>query len=244
MTRLPFLLFALAAVVAAGDAPKPIFDGRLTLAPGKLSAAEQKLFHQAVAPAARKAWRERERDTLCEPGFPPAAIDIAAGAFTRAGAAQKAILYRYCAIGHNLLLDGVAVIEGDRVAAHILFEGGENTAIGALADLNGNGVSELLIAAGATDQGVTSAWMSIVELAPGGHVTKFGQTATLSDDCGAKETGCVATAWRIWAKAGARPAFFKDAFVTPGAGARAWRKTGALSPIQLDEDAVEYEALP
>jgi hypothetical protein len=193
--------------------PKPIFDGRLTLKPAGLSPWETKLMKDKVAPDARKEWRKRNRD-------------------------------KYCTIGHGMALDGIAVIENGQLVAHVVFEGGENRAIGALPDINGNGLSEIVIVSGGTNQGITSAWISMIELA-GAEITRLGQAETSSDNCGVDENNCKITANRISVRSGKTPAFYREVFVDTGSGSglSSWRKLGALTPISLDKDQVEYEFL-
>ena len=72
--------------------PSQFFDGRLTLKPTKLSSSEESLMKDRVLTAARKAWQERERDSECEDGFEPTALDIAPGSFTKPKSDQKATL--------------------------------------------------------------------------------------------------------------------------------------------------------
>jgi hypothetical protein len=245
-----FLSLAIASALLAApgvraQSPKPIFDGRLTLKPAVLSTAEEKLMKDKVVPDARRQWHERGRDGVCEVGFQPTALDAAPGSFTAPKAAQKAILYKYCTFGHDMALDGIAVIENGRLVAHVIFEGGENRAIGALPDINGNGLSEIAITGGATNQGITSAWIAIIELTAG-DVTRLGRTATYSDDCGVNEKSCKITANRISVIAGKTPAFYREVFTDTGAaaGPSSWKKVIGLSPVSLDEDQVEYEFLP
>ena len=197
-----------------------------------------------VLPAARKAWHARERDGDCQTGFESIAVDIAPGSFTKPKSGQKALLYKYCTLGHNLDLNGIAIIENGRVVAHIVYEGGEDHALGALPDIDRNGLSEILIATGGTNQGITWGTISILELS-GSGITRLGQTGTLSDDCGTNETSCKMTANRISVKVGSPPAFYREVFVDHGArsGAGAWKKSGGLAPISLDQDKIEYELL-
>ena len=239
------LLILVAAVLAVpASAPaqgaKPIFDGRLTLKPGKLSSPEETLMKDTVLPAARQAWHERERDAECDAGFKPSALDIAAGSFTKPKSDQRAILYTYCTFGHNMALNGIAVIENGRVVTHIVYEGGNDRAIGALPDINDNGLSEILIATGGTNQGITWGTISIIEIA-GSEIVQFGQTGTLADDSGIHEKTGKIKANRISVKAGKTPVFYREIFVDNGSGG--WRKPGLLAPISLEEDKVEYELL-
>jgi len=237
----------LATMVAHRDAlaqnAKPIFDGRLTLTPTKLSSSEEKLMKDKVVPAARKSWHERERDQECGTGFASTPTDIAAGSFTKPKADQKAILYQYCEVGHDMTLNGIAVIENGQVVAHVVYEGGGDHAIGALPDINGNGLSEILLAAGGTNQGITWGSISIIELG-GTEVTQFGRTETLSDECGrADDKNAKTKAYRISVKAGPSPAFYREVYSDSCEGSGTRKKVGGLTAISMDEDKVEYQLL-
>ena len=87
----------------------------------------------------------------------------------------------------------------------------EEHALGAFPDIDGSGLSEILIATGGTNQGITWGTISILKLS-GSQITKFGQTGTLSDDCGTNEKSCKMTANRIFVKVGSAPAFYREVF--------------------------------
>jgi hypothetical protein len=249
MIRCFALLLAIMSLpVAPVSAPardvKAIYDGRLSLKPGKLSPSEDALMKEKILPAARKLWDEQEFDGACTPGFDASAVDVARGSFTKPGSDQKAILYRYCMTGHNRALNGIAVIEGDRIAAHIIYEGDWSNAVGALPDLNGNGLSEILIAAGGTNQGENWGVISVIEIS-GSNITTFGTTETYSDNCGTSKGNCGFEAYRISVKAGKTPVFYREAFSGKEVhgGADAWKKSGALKEISLKNDEVEYQLI-
>ena len=67
------------------------------------------------------------------------------------------------------------------------------------------------------------------------------RTDTFSDDCGATEKNCKKQANRISVKAGKTPAYYREIFVSAASGA--WRKSGLLAPITLEEDKIEYQLL-
>jgi hypothetical protein len=239
--RSPGILLALLALSAAtltAQEPRPIFDGRLNLKPTALTAAEQTLLRDRILPAARQAWKTRKE---CDAGTTGAALDVASGSFTRPKSDQRAILYTYCTVGHNMALNGIAVIEKGVVAAHAIYEGGNDHAIGALPDINGNGLSEILVVSGGTNQGVTWEVISILELG-GAVVSRLGQTEAYSDDCGVNEESCTKKANRLSVRAGSLPAFFREVFVDKGAGT--WRLSGPRTPISLDRSATQYELVP
>lgn len=231
-------------VNAAAQDLKPVYDGRLSLKPTKLSAAEDSLVKEKVLPAARKLWLDQELDGRCTDGVDPAVLDVANGSFTRPGSDQRAILYRYCVTGHNMALNGIAIIEKSGIAAHIVYEGDWSTAIGALPDLNGNGLTKILIASGGTNQGVAWSGISIIEIS-GDGVTALGSTMTGSDDCGANENNCRTEAHRIFVKAGKAPVFFKETFTgKSGRSAKdSWKKSGAPKEIPLQNDETEYQLI-
>jgi hypothetical protein len=213
----------------------------MALAPAKLSPSEESLLKAVIAPAARNFWLERLRDRDCFSGPDVRAIDVASGAFTKPKAEQKAILYSFCELGHNQNLDGIAIVENGAVISHIVFEGASNTAIGALPDINGNGVAEIVVAAGGTNQGTTWTGISIVEVS-GPTITRFGQTLTSSDNCGANEDNCTVEANRITVKRGSSPAFYSETFVRNG-DTGPWRRSAALSALRLRQDETRYELL-
>ncbi len=238
-------LVALAAcAIATAQDVRPIFDGRLELKATKLSPAEEALMTSTILPAARTYWKARERDQDCMPDFKSEALDVAAGSFTRAKAEQKAILYKYCVIGQDQALNGIAIVEDGRLVAHIVYEGDEDYAIGVLPDINGNGISEILLATGGTNQGITWQVVSIIEI-HGSEITKFGHIETSSDDCGINEKSGKTTAKKLFVRAGANPGFLREIYVNPGCGdsGRNWRKAGVLAPLALEEDGNTYELI-
>jgi len=239
---LPTLLGALAWTAAAQSAaPKPIFDARLTLKPTSLTAEEDHLLKNSIGPAAGKHWQEVGDAALCITPQEPRAVDVASGAFTHLAGRQRAILYSYCETGHNQDLEGIAIIEDGHLVVQIVFRGAANTAIGAVPDLNGNGLAEIVVASGGSNTGEVWGQLAVIEIA-GSEVTAFGHAKTFSDNCGAVEKGCHAEATRVLARSGAKPAFFRERFTRAGS-AGTWAKAATLAPLALEEDETEYELL-
>ncbi len=243
MRKILLLAMSLLAGSAGAQGLKPVFDGRLTLKPTALSAAEQQLLKEQILPAARRAWHERGRDKACEPDFKSEGLDVATGSFTRPKADQKAILYRYCEFGHNWELHGIAILEGGKVVVHVVYAGGADNAIGALPDINGNGLSEIILAGGGTNQGITTGAISIIELA-GSQVRRLGSIVTYTNDCGFNPQG-KSIANRLSVKTGPKPVFYRQEFIDTGGceGETRWQKKGTLAPITLNKDEVAYEVL-
>jgi hypothetical protein len=243
----PFVtVLAMLCVVAgvfAGE-PKPLYDGRLSLPPSPIAPSYTALLKERILPAARQFWQEQEEIATCIIGEEPVAMDIAQGSFTRADSRQQALLYRFCQTGHNRALNGIAVIENDRMVAHILYSGGWDNAIGAMPDLNGNGLSEIVLACGGTNMGQTWKSMAIIEATARG-VTAFGRKQIYSDNCGVADTGGKAQAGRLSVKPGKTPLYFRDGFVNTGVcrGVGEWKKFEVRKPIFLDADETEYSLI-
>lgn len=217
---------------------RPIYDARKSPQPTKVSSLEMAILNRDVKPAAKRFWNKRGEE--CESEFE--AIDVAQGSFTKASSAQKVILYRYCPTGHNFALNGVAIFEDGRLVSHYGYEGSWDNAIGSLPDIDGNGLSEILIATSGTNQGITWGVVSIIELSDK-EIRKFGITDTYSDNCGAQEKG-TATAYRLSAIMGATPAFQRETFVSRDCGGSgAWSKSGEIKQVAMRKDKVEYKRI-
>jgi hypothetical protein len=228
------LLFFLTVWQAASESPAEklmaVYDARLSPKPAKLAPADVALTRRA----ARSAWGNRQN---CDSGFE--ALDIANGSFTRAQASQKAILYRHCTTGHNFALDGIAIVEDGKLITHLAYEGAWDNAIGALPDINRNGLSEIIVATGGTNQGITWGVVSIIELAADG-VAKLGHFETYEDNCGALDKK-KSTIHKLYVKAGANPVFYRETFSKRGCDNRSnWIRSSSAERIEADKDEIEY----
>jgi hypothetical protein len=224
----------LALALSAGPAPIPIFDGRLNPKPAVVSAADLALLKKEALPAARKA---AGKDAACEGKLE--AVDVAAGAFTRAGASQKLVLYRYCVTGPGFGRSGVAVIDEGRVVAHFAFDSSGEHALGVLRDLDGDGLSEIVLAGGGTNMGQTVEYATILGWGPAGP-RKLGTLQAYGDDCGYQGKG--RAAYRLFAVPGPKPSFQQQEFKGPCEG-NAWKKSGAQEPVAPEADERHYELL-
>jgi hypothetical protein len=229
------LVLLFAATAAASDL-RVLYDARLSPEPAAPSAAEAALLESAVRPAARRSFQGVEG---CADEF--AVIDAAAGSFTRPKARQKAFLYRLCTTGHGFAADGLAVIEDGRVAAHVVYEGGWDSALGALPDLDGDGLAEILIVSGSTNQGMTTISVSVVGMASG--VKKFGRFQVYEDDCGTGAGPGRQSASKLLARPGPHPAFFREDFASASCGKTSWQKKGSARPVAPEPDEIEYRRL-
>jgi hypothetical protein len=240
MTKTPLLLLAwlLAPVIAAGQDPRPVFDARLSPAPAKIAAADTALLDRLARPAARQAWKGSEG---CKDEFE--VLDAVTGAFTRRGASQRAFLYRFCTTGHGFGASGVAVIEDGKTVAHLAYDGAADYALGALPDLDGDGLSEILLVGGGTNQGITATSVSLIGIgvAPGG-VKKLGRFPVYEDNCGAG-TAPGATAWRLLARPGPKPVFSRERFVRKSCEEGAWQQVGEAEAISPEADDTRFRRL-
>jgi hypothetical protein len=236
------LILCLATIAPAQDV-RPVFDARLQLQPAKVSADEAELLKRTVQPVAALYWKKKGKD--CEPEF--VVIDAGEGSFTKAALRQKAILYRYCMTGHNFGLNGIAVLEHNGVVAHVLYEGAWDTAIGALPDLNHNGLSEILIASGGISTAVAWGVVSLIELQEKG-VSKLGQAETELDDCQLDEMREVKTgqslAYKILVKPGTKFEYYRETFRKGCNDAKGkWKRIGTRERIPESKDEKIYERL-
>jgi hypothetical protein len=214
------------------DNVQPIYDARVSPQPARLSSAEEMLMNETILSAAHDIWRDRE----CSADFE--ILDSAQGSFTEPRSDQKAVLYRYCMTGHNFALNGIAIIENDQVVAHIVYEGTWDYEIDALPDMNGNGLSEMLVAAGGTNMGETWGVIALCEF-DGHGIKKIGHTDTYADNCGIEHaTGAEAS--RLYARVGKTPVFYRETFMTTCTGDDPWKKSGAIEQIVLQGDLIEY----
>jgi hypothetical protein len=224
-------LHALALVANSG--PVPIFDGRLTLKPTAVSPADVALLRREALPAARKAAKDKECSEHLDP------VDVGTGAFTRPGASQRVVLYRYCVTGDGLGQGGVAVIENDHLVAHFAIDSTSEHSIGVLPDLDGDGLSEIVLAAGGTNMGETWEMAEILAWSPAGP-RKLGLLAVYHDDCGNEGKGRNANL--LYTTTGPRPSFVQQTFTSACEG-KGWEKSGAQTPVVPKADPHLYRLL-
>lgn len=208
-----------------------VSDGRAEAGSSRPTNAEVQLLRRQALPKARQLWRGND---VCTESFE--VIDAASGSFTKTNAAQRAVLYRFCVTGHDFANNGIAIIEGGKIVAHVLYEGGENNSLKAVADINSNGLSEIVLGDGSTHQGYTNVAAIVIEIAPSG-VKKFGIADVYEDDCGAQER-CKTLAYKLSAKPGAVPAFYRETYRKRGAR---WIRAASAVPYALRKDESSYQ---
>lgn len=200
-----------------------------------LSEAEKRVVDGEIRVAARLHWPDSE----CSEDF--RVISIARGSFTRPGSAQRAILYSYCITGHNFGRDGFAVLEDGAVVAHVVFDGAWNSGLVPVDDVDGTGRSELLIISGGTNMGESWQVVSLVGLSDSG-VRKFGQTDTYGESC-TTDSLPHKTAYKLFARAGIPPAFYRERYEARCVENSSWRRSGGVALVSLQPDPVVYVRL-
>ena len=236
-----FLVFILSNLIYSQDA-KPIFDGRLSLKPSALNAAEQKLWFEKILPAAENYWKDSDELLKANNAYEPIPRDITSGSFTKKGAKQKAILYNFKNTGHNYFINGIVILDNNKIIAHIVYNGGPDNAIGALPDINKNGLSEIVIAGSGQNTGEMWKSISIIEVSKS-SVSKLGRTTVYTDNFGTRDRKGKAEAFKLYVKAAKTPVFFKEPFISKDInGAKnSWNRVEAMKQIKLDDDNNEYE---
>lgn len=233
------VLFFSTHLTSNAQALLPIYDGSLTSQPTRTRVlrSDETVFRQQILPAAKRAWRTRQHE--CTDGWEgePAVRGAATGSFTKPKAAQRALLYNYCTPAHAYAFNGVAILESGRVVAHITYQSDWQNDITTAPDVNQNGLSEIVLVAGTTNQGTTWATVTLIEFEEN-QVLKFGFVQVFSDSCGysMSEGG---ESWKISVKPGASPTFYSQTFKR-SCHQRRWRRASAPTECQLAEDSTEY----
>lgn len=242
MRYLIVVLFITSLAVVSGSAQAlvPLYDGRPDQSPSLASKGDETIFTRQILPAAKRAWASRQNE--CTDGWEgvPEVRAVAVGAFTKPDVTQRAILYNYCTPAHAYAFNGIAIVENGRVISHLSYQSDWQHAIAAAPDINGNGLSELIVVAGTTNQGTTWSTITLIEMG-GREIQKFGFTEVLSDSCGNNEKAG-ADAYRVLARKGVEPEFYREQF-RRGCNQRTWRRIKAAAKVSMDNEGVEYRRL-
>lgn len=228
---------ALLAVPSA-HAQRAFFDGRLTPNPTRATASEEAAVRRAAETFARPHWA-RDQTPHTEN---IAVLDVAPGSFTRAGARQRAVLYRYAADDSPCCeARGVVVLEGTRPVLHLAFYG--FSAVGRAADMNGDRRDELLLAGRSLGQGVRVGNVGVLALGPDAAAT-MASFMTYEDTCARDGANGTAEAQRFAVRAGRTPEFFATSYQRPCSDGAAWRATGPQRRFDPDRSPLLVAVLP
>jgi hypothetical protein len=233
------LLCAAAGALVAGPADaqrRRVYSGLEEFRTAGVSPGDGALLRRDVLPEARRLWARVEG---CRDEF--RAIDAAAGSFTRRGAEQRAVLYRFCETGHDFARGGVAIVQGGRVVAHVTIEDAQPDGLRALADVDQDGVSELVLVDNATHQGEATTLVSIIQLLPRG-VRSFGLASAYHSTPRGEARRDVGheQATVLYATPARRPLFEAETYGHSDNERSRWRGTHRLHRIDLEPDRTTY----
>lgn len=226
------VILSVLAPLPACAAPTQVFDGRSDAPTRKISDAESKSVQAAVSPAAKKRWKDYEDafeiKSSCE------------GSFTQKGTKQIAYVYSWCETGHSIGMSGLAITEKGKQVAHFGWEGGGEYDIVPLPDLDGDGLDEIAIVGGSTNQGYTVSSIAVIGISAGA-VKKYGRFQTYEDNSGTVEKNPTTFAWSITSDVpAAAPAFVGQKFKQVG---KTWTKSGKSAKYPPEKDEIVYEKL-
>jgi hypothetical protein len=231
----------LLATTSSAQESRVLYDGTADIGLTKrVTKTDQAIFNQQVLPAARRAWRSRQNECVGDWEGEPAIRGVALGSFTKPNSQQKAILYNYCTPAHAYAFNGLAVIEGGNVVAHYAYQSDWQNDIKTAGDINQNGLSEILLVSGTTNQGTTWATVSPIEILEN-SVHKFGFTEVYSDSCGNDERSG-GEAWRLSARTGSAPEFYQESYKRR-CNQKVWRRAKGSEKIDLKDDGIKYRRL-
>ncbi|NOT49380.1 MAG: hypothetical protein HOP17_16775 [Acidobacteria bacterium] len=175
--------------------------------------ADEELIKEQVVPKAAEKWKD---DDSCSGGNLNI-IGALDGAFTKAGARQRAIVYELCQTGNGFANNGVVVVENGRIIASFVEDGGWNLEVSKVADLNKNGRDEIIIeTGGGMHQGYYGSSITIVELSATAAV-EIGVYLVNTNECENPVANKYCDrSYKITATPGAKPAFFAQKFLNRG----------------------------
>ena len=219
---LVFSISLLVSLSVAQSQPRnlvPIFDARLNLQQATVSPSEIALLTKQAIPKSRAFWKKQGIDCAANNSEGESFFkvqDVTTGAFTQKGKRQKAIVYLYCLmlpVDPSQTYSGVAILEAGRLVQNVPIEG-NHYAIGALPDLNGDGISEIITVSGfSLPGGISESHIYVFDLARG--IERGLLDLKVNDsNCGSMGESDLYhnKAVKIYAQRGKRIRFFAETF--------------------------------
>lgn len=206
-----------------------VYDPITEVKESTLSPADEAIFNTATEAAKRNI----SRDT-CEPEIEMAGFIT--GAFSKAGSKQTLIFYQYCQTGNGFGWVGLVLIDSGKLAGNYIAEVGWTVGIDRVPDVNKNGTDEFTLAySGGMHQGMGGTGVDLMEFS-GGLPKGIGWYK--AEEFGPTEA---ASAWKLTAKTGATPAYFKQKYVSRENSD--YRKVGANAPTKLGKPISSFSAV-
>lgn len=225
----PITLMLGLAAAAFGQGTVVITDPTVTVKESTLSTVEHKAFDRTALPRLKAKFLSDA--CTVEPEF----AGVVAGSFTRAGADQRLAFLQVCQTGNGLGIVGLVLFEEGKVTGLWAADSGWSQDITVLPDINGNKLNEFTLAfGGGMHQGQGGVGIDIMEFAAGRPkgLGWFKAEAFTEEDV---------TAWKVTAKPGAAPAYFKQKYTQ--VSENKWRRVGAVTPLKLTKAYGTFEAV-
>lgn len=197
------------ALVNSADAqPRRVYSALWAPHESTVREADRVVAQREILPEARRLWSRARR---CTESF--RVVAAADGAFTGRGLEQRAVLYRFCEAGPDAARGGVAIIEAGRLVAHVTIERSTPDALAAArADIDGNGVGELVLVDSLRENGRVTADVAIVQLEPGA-ARSFGAIIVHDDNFGTDEPMHRELSSILSVTPGAKPVFELETYI-------------------------------
>ncbi len=195
----------------------------------KLSAVDQAYFDKGLVTVKKKITAD-----ACEAS--PEVAGVAHGAFSHAGAKQTLIFYQYCQTGNGLGWVGLMLAENGEIIGNYVADSGWTLDIGTVPDVNQNGLDEFTLHyGGGMHQGQGGVGVDLMEFSNGVPKGIGWFQAEAFEDTEA------VTAWKVTARSGPTPTFYKQKYAS--AGDSKWRRVGADLPFKLGKPYGAFTAV-
>lgn len=218
------LAFILMTIAAFGQGSKVIYDPLRNTIEKNYTDADEQIAKTKVLPKIQNRW---SGETDCD-GSNLNVISAVDGAFTKKGAAQRAIVYEMCQTGNGFANNGVAIIENGQIVSHFVTEGGWNINAAQVSDINRNGFDEIAIeTSGGMHQGYSGSSLTVMEISAA-RVKSLGTFLIYTNECegGPAEKYCDQS-YKITARSGSAPAFTRQKYNSKSSNEKPkWVKSG------------------
>ena len=232
MRHLLLVAVCLVAAPALAQTEAEVFDGRLPTPPENQARWES----EPAVIEARTAARRHFDALHPQADWEFSVLSVSRGAFTQAGTLQHVVLYRVGSSGRCCPLSGLAVVEDGRLIRNVVSVSNDYY-LRPLADIDGDGLNELVVVGDFYAQGTLDSWLSVLEFERVG-IRNWGSSSLGVSPCGSGFEGHVPEAQRVTVEPGAVPQFFVYQYRKRGCDSRgnergAWALQGGRVRLDL-----------
>lgn len=222
---------------AAAQTPIQLADGRGLDLPSDATVWAEPVLPPEASAAARTYWQARDADYEEDLRI----LAAAAGAFTRGGADQQAVLYVMSLWPRCCPKMGLAIVEDGRLVRNVAFEGIAQE-LSAVPDLDADGRDELVYVGEFGMGGQTSRTLTLVTFDDAGLVER-GSTSIYDGTCATGRPDAQSEAARVLALPG--PTFTVERYAQASCEVATWEPLGPPEPVDLyAPSGVAYAELP